>query len=95
MFEATPALGKAKEDLHAKATGKVKVNPSYKLKPQSQSVASGKKRNLKLKAKKPKGAKRIAKALRRGKKAAAKLKVRLTDTAGSKKTENLSVKLKR
>ncbi len=85
----------AGEDLEAKATGKVKVgNKPYKLKRASKGVASGKSKTLKLKPKK-KDAKKIAKALKKGKRAKAKLDVKLTDEAGNKKTEKLSVKLKR
>ena len=87
---------KAKEDLDATGKGKVKIGKkSYKLKSASKSVSSGKKKTLKLKPKKSKDAKKIAKALKQGKKAKAKLKVKLTDEAGNKKTEKLSVKLKR
>ncbi len=86
----------ANEDLDAKASGKVKLGKkSYKLKPASKSVSSGKQKNLKLKPKKSKDAKKIAKALKQGKKAKAKLTVKLTDEAGNKKTEKLSVRLKR
>jgi hypothetical protein len=87
---------KAKEDLDAKATGKVKVGKkSYKLKPLTKSVSSGDSKNLKLKPKKSKDKKKIAKALKKGKKAEAKLTVKLTDEAGNNKTEKLSVGLKR
>ena len=87
---------KAKEDLKATGMGKVKVGKkSYKLKPLSKSVSSGKKKTLKLKPKKSKDAKKIAKALKQGKKAKAKLTVKLTDEAGNKKSEKLSVRLKR
>ena len=86
----------AGEDLDAEASGKVKVGKkSYKLKPLSKSVSSGKKKTLKLKPKKSKDAKKIAKALKKGKKAKAKLEVKLTDEAGNKKSEKLSVRLKR
>jgi len=86
---------KAGEDLDAKASGKVKLGKkSYKLKPPSKSVSSGKKKNLKLKPKKSKDAKKIAKALKQGKKAKAKLTVKLTDEAGNKKTQKLSANLK-
>ena len=86
----------AGESLDAKASGKVKLGKkSYKLKPASKSVSSGKNKNLKLKPKKSKDAKKIAKALKQGKKAKAKLTVKLTDEAGNKRTENLEVKLKR
>jgi hypothetical protein len=87
---------KAGEDLDATASGKVKVKKkSYKLKPASKSVSSGSSKTLKLKPKKSKDAKKIAKYLKRGKKATAKLKVRLTDEAGNKATTKLKVKLKR
>jgi len=87
---------KAEENLTAKASGKVKVKQkSYKLKPQTKGVASGNKKTLKLKPKKSMDAKKIAKALRRGKKATAKLEVKLTDEAGNQKTAKPKVKLKR
>ncbi len=86
---------KAGEDLDVKASGKVKVNPTYKLKPLTKSVGSGNSKNLKLRLKKSKDAKKIAPALKQGKKATAKLEVNLTDEAGNTKTKKLSVKLKR
>jgi plastocyanin len=86
---------KANEDLDAKGSGKVKVNPTYKLKTQTKSISEGKSKTLKLKPKKSKDAKKISKYLRRGKKATAKLKVKLTDEAGNTETEKLTVKLKR
>jgi hypothetical protein len=85
----------AKEDLEAKAGGKIKVNPNYRLKPNSKRVAEGKKKILKLKPKKRKHRKKIARALRRGKKAKARLKVKLSDEAGNKEVATLNVKLKR
>ncbi len=86
----------AGENLDTEASGKVKVGKkSYALKPASKSVSSGKNKNLKLKPKKSKDAKKIAKALKQGKKAKAKLTMKLTDEAGNKKSEMLSVKLKR
>ena len=85
----------AGEDLDAEASGKVKLGKkAYKLKPLSKSVSSGKKKTLKLKPKKSKDAKKIAKALKQGKGAEAKLTVRLTDEAGNKKRTKLKVKLK-
>lgn len=87
---------RTKEDLDAKVTGKVEVRRrSYKLKPVTESVSSGSSKNLKLKPTKSKDAKEIAEALKRGKKARAKLTVKLSDEAGNKKAEELSVKLKR
>ena len=85
---------KAKEQLTAKASGKIKVNPTYKLKPKKAKLAAGQTKTLKLKPKKAQ-AKRIAGALKRGKKATAKLTVKLTDQAGNSETEKLSVRLKR
>ena len=87
---------KAGEDLDAKATGRVKVgSKSYKLQPQTKIVSKGRSRNLKLKPKKSKHATKIAKVLKRGKKAKARLKVKLTDAGGYTKTKELSVKLRR
>ena len=85
---------KAKERLTAKATGKIKVNPTYKLGPKKVQVAAGKTKTLKLKPKK-KAARKIATALKRGEKATAKLAVKLTDRAGNTETEKLRVRLKR
>ncbi len=85
----------ANEDLSADASGKVKLRKTtYKLKPQSKSVASGEQKTLKLKPKKGKDAKKIAKALKKGKKANAKLTVELSDGAGNAESEKLSVTLK-
>ena len=85
---------KAKEQLTAKASGKIKVNPTYKLRPKKVQVAAGKTKTLKLKPKKA-TAKKIATALKRGEKAKAKLTVKLTDRAGNSETEKLRVRLKR
>ena len=86
---------KAKEQLTAKASGKIKIKPTYKLKSKKAQVAGGKTKTLKLKPKKKGQAKRIVGALKRGKKATAKLTVKLTDVAGNSETEKLRVKLKR
>ena len=85
---------KAKEQLTAKATGKIKVNPAYKLKPQKVRVAAGKTKTLKLKPQK-KAATKIVRALKHGEKATTRLKVKLTDRAGNSATEKLRVRLKR
>ena len=85
---------KAKERLSAKVTGKIKVNPTYKLEPKKVQVAAGKTKTLKLKPKK-KAARKIATALKRDEKATAKLTVKLTDLAGNTETEKLRVRLKR
>ncbi len=87
---------KAGEDLGAKASGKVKLGKrSYKLEPRIRGVASGKSKTVRLKPKRKADGKKIAKALEKGKKATAKLIVKLSDQAGNKKTEKLSVRLKR
>jgi hypothetical protein len=85
---------KAKERLTAKATGKVEADPTYRLQPRKVQVAAGKTRTLKLRPKKAQ-AKRIARTFHEGKKATAKLKVKLTDQAGNRTTEKLRVRLKR
>ena len=85
---------KAKEQLTVKASGMVKVDPTYKLRPKKVQVAAGKTKTLKLKPKK-KAARKIAAALKRGEKAKAKLTVKLTDLAGNRETERLRVGLKR
>ena len=84
---------KAKERLTATASGKIKINPTYELKPQKVKLATGETKTLKLKPKKAAG--RIAQALKRGEKATAKVTVRLTDAAGNTETEKLRVRLKR
>ena len=85
----------AKERLTAKATGKVKVNPTHELRPQQVDLATGETRTLTLEPRKKAQATLIAAALKRGKKATAKLTVKLTDLAGNSETEKLSVRLKR
>jgi hypothetical protein len=59
-----------------------------------EATSSGSSKNLKLKPKKSKDAKKIAKALKKGTKAKAKLTVKMTDDLGNKKSQKLSVKLK-
>ena len=85
---------RAKEQLTAKASGEIKVNPTYKLRPKKVQVAAGKTKTLWLKPKK-KAAGRIAQALKRGEKAKAKVTVKLTDGAGNRETEKLRVRLRR
>jgi hypothetical protein len=85
---------RATEQLTAKASGKVKVNPTYKLRPKQVQVGAGKTRTLRLKPREA-HAQRIAAALNRGEKATAKLSVKLTDAAGNRKTEKLRVRLQR
>lgn len=85
---------KAKEKLTAEARGKIKLNPTYKLKPKKVELTTGATKTLKLKPKKAQ-AKKVTKALKRGEKATARLKVKLTDLAGNTETERLRVRLKR
>ncbi len=85
----------AKEDLDAIASGKVTVKKkSYKLKKTSKSLAQGKSATLKLKPRKPKDNKKIAKALKKSK-GKAKIAVTLADGAGNSKKSKLFVTLKR
>ena len=85
---------KAKEQLTAKATGKVEVNPTYRLKSRTVELATRETKKLRLKPKKAE-AKKIAAALNRGEKAKARVRVKLTDLAGNTKTEKLRVRLRR
>jgi hypothetical protein len=85
---------KAKERLSAKASGTIKVSPTYKLKPKRVKLAAGESKTLRMKSKKAK-AKKIARALKRGEKARAKLAVKLADLAGNTETEKLRVMLQR
>ena len=90
--ERTAAAG----DLGAEVGGRIKLGRrSYNLDPQTKSVPSGSAKNVKLKPAKSKDAVRIAKALRKGRKATAKLTVALSDGVGNLKSSKLSVKLKR
>ena len=84
----------AQEALTAEASGRIKVNRTYKLKPETMQVAGATSKTMQLVPKKKHG-KKIAKALKKGKKAKAKLTLKLTDEAGNTETEKLSVKLKR
>jgi catechol 2,3-dioxygenase-like lactoylglutathione lyase family enzyme len=86
---------KAKEDLKAEASGRIKVNPAYKLETRAKRVARGTRKTLKLKPKKKKQARRIARALKRGNRVRAKARVKLTDGAGNEKVEKFKVKMKR
>ena len=85
---------KARED-QARISGTIKVNATYKLKTRTRSVAEGTRMTLKLKPRKKRQARRIARALKNGKKAKAKLTVELSDETGNEKTVKLGVKLKR
>ena len=84
----------ADERLTAKTSGKIKVNPTYKLKPKQLELTAGEAITLKLKPKKAQ-TRKIAAALEQGGSATAKLKVKLSDFAGNSEVEKLSVTLKR
>ena len=86
---------KAKQRLTARATGKVEINPTYSLSPATMKVAKGRAKLLKLKPKNKAQAKKIAAALKRGEKATAKVKVKLTGRGENRETEKLRVRLKR
>lgn len=83
----------AEEQLTATATGKIKINPTYKLKPNGIELGAGETQKLKLRPRNL-AARRITAALKRGEKAIARLTVTLTDQVGNSETETLSVKLK-
>ncbi len=87
---------KAGEDLTARARGDVKLGKkAFGLEPKTKEISSGNSRVLKLKLRKSKDAKKIAKALRNGRTATARLNVKLSDGAGNKDSEKLSVRLER
>ena len=76
--------------------GKIKVGKkTYPLKKLTKDLAPGRTKVLKLKPKKSKDKKRIAKGLKHGKKASASLTGVLTDPVGNKLTKKTTVKLKR
>ena len=85
----------ATERLTAKASGAIKFNPTFELKPRTVEVAAGQSKTLKLKPKKKSQARKIADALDQGRKVTAELEVELTGLAGNRTTEKLSVRLKR
>jgi hypothetical protein len=84
----------AQEQLTAEASGRIKLNPSFKLKPKSMQVAGASGKTMQLVPRKKHG-KKIAKALKKGKRATAKLEVKLTDEVGNVKAEKLSIELSR
>ena len=86
----TGQVGIAGAGKAARASGR-----GYRLKRQVRQGDPGRGKVVKLKPSKRKHTRKIRKALKKGKKARAKLKVKLTDEAGNKKTTKLKVKLKR
>ncbi len=86
---------KARERLTAKATGRIEVGKrSFDLETKTRRLSSGSSKRLKLRPEGSKDAAKIADALRKGKKAKAKVTVKLADRAGNKKSKMLSVRLK-
>jgi hypothetical protein len=107
---AVRAEVRAKEDLHAVATGKVKTRRrdgclvgrasdpkpckvGFKLLRVDENVGSGNRKTLKLEATAA-GNRRLVKLVDKGRKAKAKLRIKLADRAGNKETTKLQVKLK-
>lgn len=84
----------AGRDLEYRATGAIRVNRTYRLKPRAGTVDGGESETLRLRPKR-KAAKRVAGALKRGEKANAKISVKLTDATGSSEADKLRVSLKR
>ncbi len=86
---------KAGEDLYAVGTGRVKLRKkTYELEARPKSVAAGEQEALKLTPTRERDTEAIAKALKAGRKATAKLTVDLSDAAGNSETAKLSVTLK-
>ncbi|MGA7436449.1 MAG: hypothetical protein WBW44_12650, partial [Solirubrobacterales bacterium] len=86
---------KARENLEAEISGRIKANRTYRLKTRTRNVIKGTRLTVRLKPGKKRQARRIAKALKNGTKARATLTVELTDETGNEKTEKLGVKLTR
>ncbi len=86
---------RAGEKLTIRARGSIKLKAAYRLRRQAAELGGGQSKKLKLRPTKRRNATRIARALRGGKKAKAKLKLKLTDAVGNKRTDRLKVKLKR
>lgn len=85
----------ASERLYTAASGKVKRGrTAYALGPRSGNLIAGSSLNLKLKPARSKDAKRIIRALRRGRRATGRLAVELEDEAGNTRIQRLSVKLR-
>lgn len=89
------AVARAKEQATVRVRGKVRAGAAYPLRSISVDLADDTKKTLKLAPNKRGHRKRIAKALRRGEKVTAKLRVKLIDEAGNRRTEKLKVRLKR
>ncbi len=87
---------KAGEDLTAELSGKFKQGgKKHEIAPKTKTVASGDTREVKLKPASEKARKKLAKALRKGKKPKATVKATLTDNRGNVAKQQTTVKLKR
>jgi len=85
----------ASEAATAVARGKIKVGKrKYKLKKARKPLQSGKTKNLKLKLKRKKDGRRLVRAIRSGKKAKAKTRVKFTDDFGNTEALKRTVKLR-
>ena len=85
---------KAKETLNAWASGEIKVNPTYKLRPKRIQLDADETGMLQLQPKR-RATRTVAEVLKRGKVPTAKLTVKLTDPAGNREIEKLRVRLRR
>ena len=84
---------KANEYLIVKASGTIDLGATYKLRARPLYIEEKRTKTLKLSPKKV-AAKRIARALKRGERAKARVTVRLADLVGNRETEKLRVRLK-
>jgi hypothetical protein len=84
----------ADDDLTARLRGRVRVNPTYRLKGKTRKIRGGTTKALKLTPKR-KPTKRIAGALKQGSKPVSTVNVKLTDVNGNEASEKLKVELKR
>jgi virginiamycin B lyase len=86
---------RARERLTASGSGNVTLKPrSYKLKPKQIHLTSGETKTLTLRPRRSGAEKRIARALDRGRKVSAKLRVELADRAGNTRVVNANLRLK-
>ena len=84
----------ADTDLEYRATGAIRVKRTYRLNPRVGEIDAGDSETLRLRPRQM-AAKRVAAALKLGKRVEAEVSVKLTDADGSSETEKLRVRLKR
>lgn len=93
VIEVRVAAG---EDLLARAAGEVEVgSDDFELRPNTKRVRAGKSRRLQLRLRRRADARTVVAALKRGRAAIGRIRVRLSDETGNMQTENLSVRLDR